>query len=270
MTKVPLYSVAGEKTAEIELPIQFLEPVREDLIKRAALAVLSAKHQAYGTDPMAGIRQGKAWSKQRHKLGTTYGKGVSRVARKALWNRGEQFGWVGARGAQTVKGIKAFPPKVEKIFWEKVNKKENRKAIRSALAATSVLDLVAKNHKVGSVKTVPIILEDKFEDMKRAREVYSLLKKLGLKEELVRTKEKKIRAGKGKMRGRKYRTKSGPLIVVSKPCNLQKAIANLVGIDVILVKSLNAALLAPSASPARLTIWSKSALEILSKEHLFS
>jgi len=267
--KVPILSVEGQKISDIELPIQFSEPVRADLIKRAALAVMSSEHQAYGTDPLAGLRQGKALPKRRRKYGGTYGKGISRVARKVMWHRGEQFGWVGARGGQTVKGIKNFPPKVGKIFWEKINKKENRKAIRSAIAATSIFELVARKHKLGNIKLMPIVVEDKFEAVKKAREVYKQLKTLGLSEELARTKEKKIRAGKGKGRGRKYKTKVGPLIVISKSCNLQKAAANLVGIDVIVVKNINAALLAPAAEPARLTIWTKSALEVMEKEKLF-
>ncbi|MEM2874047.1 MAG: 50S ribosomal protein L4 [Candidatus Nanoarchaeia archaeon] len=269
MAKVPILSMEGKAISEIELPAQFNEPVRADLIKRAALAVMSSQHQAYGTDPLAGKRQGKAWPKRRRKFGSTYGRGISRVARKYRWRRGEQFGWVGARGGQTVKGMKSFPPKVERIFKEKINKKENRKAIRSALAATAIPELVARNHKINEIKILPIVLEDKCESIQKTREVYRLLKALGLKEELARTKPKKIRAGKGKMRGRRYKVRCGPLIVVSKPCNLQKAAANLVGIDIVPVKSLNAALLAPGAQPARLTLWTKPALDILEKEKLW-
>ncbi len=267
--RTPVLSVDGQKISDVELPIQFSEPVRADLIKRAALAVLSSQHQAYGNDPLAGLRQGKALPKRRRKYGGTYGKGISRVARKVMWHRGEQFGWVGARGGQTRKGIKNFPPKVGKIFWEKLNEKENQKAIRSAIAATSVLELVARKHRLENIKIVPIVIDSKLEDMKRTREAYKLLKSLGLSAELARTKEKKIRAGKGKGRGRRYKTKVGPLIVVSKPCNLQRAAANLMGVDVVVVKNLNAALLAPSIEPIRLTIWTKSALEVMEKEKLF-
>lgn len=269
MAKIPVLSVTGEKTAEIELPMQFAEPVRTDLIKRAALAVLSTQRQAYGTDPEAGRKQGKAWPKRRRKFGGTYGKGISRVARKSLWRRGDQIGWVGARGAQTVKGLTAFAPKSERIFEEKINKKENRKAIRSAISATGVLDLVRSRHKVNGLKIVPVIFEDKFESLKKSKEVSALLEKIGLKEEMERTKEKIIRAGRGKMRGRKHKRKVGPLIVVSKKCDLEKAARNISGVDVVQVKALNAYLLAPGAQPARLTLWSKSALETLGKEKLF-
>ncbi|MEM2954579.1 MAG: 50S ribosomal protein L4 [Candidatus Nanoarchaeia archaeon] len=266
--KVPMYSLDGEIISQIELPKQFYEEIRDDLIKRAALSVLSKTHQPYGTDPLAGKRQGKAWPKRRRKFGTTYGKGISRVARKRLWRRGAQIGWVGARGAQTVKGIKAFPPKVNKIFEEEINKKENKKAIRSALAACANLEKVGAKHKI-KLTAVPIVVEDKIEEVNKTREIYKILKNLGLKDELKRIKEKKIRPGKGKMRGRKYKTKAGPLIIVSKPCKLELSARNLVGVDVCQINFLNAALLAPGAQAGRLTIWSKAALEKLEKEKLF-
>ncbi|HKZ50105.1 MAG TPA: 50S ribosomal protein L4 [Candidatus Nanoarchaeia archaeon] len=268
--KVPIFSTAAEKVSEIELPVQFSEPVRLDLIKRAALAVLSSLRQAYGADPEAGRRQGKALPKFRRKYGTTYGKGISRVARKIMWHRGEQFGWVGARGAQTVKGLSAFAPKSDRMLAEKINKKENRKAIRSALSASTVLDLVKVRHKVDGVKFLPLVLEDSAEKMNKAREVFTLLGKLGLGEELSRTSERKIRAGRGKTRGRKYKKKSGPLVIVSKSCDLEKAARNIPGVSVVQVKSLNAALLAPGASAGRLTVWTKPALELLGKEKLFT
>ena len=174
MVKVPVYSTTGGKVSEIELPKQFSEPVRADLIKRAALAVQSKQHQAYASDPEAGKKQGKAWPKFRRKYGTTYGKGISRVARKALWHRGGQFGWTAAHAANVVKGLKAFPPQVGRVFVEKINKKENRKAIRSALAATTVLDLVRSKHKVNGVKILPIVIEDKAESLKKSKLVIEL------------------------------------------------------------------------------------------------
>lgn len=268
--RVPVLSVEGQATSQVELPLQFSEPIREDLIKRAALAVLSSQHQAYGSDPLAGKRQGKAWPKRRGKFGSISCLGISRTAKKYIWRRGSRFGWVGARGGQAVKGMKNFPPKVEKIFWESINKKENRKAIRSAIAATANLELVSKKHKLANITALPIVVEDKFENFKKAREVYKLLKSIGLVEELSRTKHRQIRPGKGRMRGRKYKTKAGPLIIVSKQCDLQKAATNLVGIGVVQVKNLNAALLAPGSQPARLTVWTKPAIEILEKEKLFN
>ncbi|MBI2040472.1 MAG: 50S ribosomal protein L4 [DPANN group archaeon] len=267
--KATVYKTSGEKSSEIELPFQFSEPVREDLIKRAALAIRSGMRQPYGTDPEAGTRQGKPTSKRRHRYTTTYGRGWSRIRRKAMMHRGTQFQWVGAFVALAVKGRAAFPPTANREFAQKINKTENRKAIRSAIAATSVFDLVSKKHSVNGIKIFPIIIEHDFENLKKSKDVLHAFDKLGLAKEIERCSEKKIRAGKGKNRGRRYITKAGPLVVVSKSCDLQNAAASLPGVEVASVKSLNAYLLAPGAQAGRLTIWTKSAIETLGKERLF-
>ncbi len=247
--KADIYSLANTKTASIDLPPQFLEPVRKDLIKRAVLAIQSHNRQPYGADPKAGTRQGKATSKRRNSFGTVYGRGVSRVRRKAMWHRGSQFGWVAAFIANATKGRKAFPPKVEKVIKEKINKKERRKAIRSAIAAADSK-----------------IVEDKLESIDKTKNFLSSLNRLGYEKDLG---ERKIRAGKGTRRGRKYRTSKGPLIVVSQECKAMTAGRNILGVDLVEVKNLNAELLAPGTNPGRKTIWTKSAIEKLSKESLF-
>jgi len=43
-------------------------------------------------------------------------------------------------------------------------------------------------------------------------------------------RKKKIRSGAGTKRGRKYVKRKGPLLVVSKDCNLIKSAANIPGI----------------------------------------
>ncbi len=268
--KAAVYSISGEKISDVELPSQFSEPIRPDLIARVALAIQSHQHQPYGADPRAGAKQGKAWPKRRRKFGGTYGKGISRVARKALWHRGSQFGWVGALGAQTVKGVKAYPPEVAKVFAEKINTKERKKATRSAIAATADKNLVAAKHNVQGVKSIPLIVENKFEDLKKAKEVVVALGKLGMESELARTKVKSLRAGRGKLRGRKYKRRVGPLIIVSKMCAVEKSAANIPGVEVVEVKNINAEQLAPGAIPSRLTVWTQAALEVMQKEKLFT
>ncbi len=52
--KSPIYSIKGEKKTPIDLPIQFSENLRTDLIKRAVLAVQANSRQPYGADPLAG------------------------------------------------------------------------------------------------------------------------------------------------------------------------------------------------------------------------
>ena len=270
MVRVDVFSIKGKKLAPINLPDQFMEPVRADLIKRAVLAIHSHNRQPYGADPKAGTRQGYATPKRRHKYKTLYGRGVSRIKRKHTWHRGTQFGWVGAFVANAVKGRKAFPPKAEKVFAERINKKERRKAIRSAIAATTRKDLVeSRNHQIKDIKSLPLIVEDSFEIQMKTKDIRTILENLGLKKEIKRVEERKVRAGKGTRRGRKYKVKKGPLVVVSKNCDAVKAARNILGVDIVNIKKLNADLLAPGAHPARLVVWTKPAIEIMDKEGLF-
>ena len=84
-----------------------------------------------------------------------------------------------------------------------------------------------------------------------------------------RIQEKKIRAGKGTLRGRKYQRKVGPLLVVSKKCSLQKAAKNFHGLDVSLVSNLDILKLAPGGVPGRLCIFTNSSIKAL-QEGLFT
>ena len=97
-----------------------------------------------------------------------------------------------------------------------------------------------------------------------------MLLALKLDKELERTKEKKVRAGRGKMRGRKYKKKVGPLIVVSKKCALEKAAKNIPGIQTCRVTNLNTEKLAPGTLPGRFTIFTEEALIVMSKQKLFT
>jgi len=99
--------------------------------------------------------------------------------------------------------------------------------------------------------------------------MFKVFKSNKLDSELDRSKERKIRSGVGTRRGRKYKTKIGPLIVVSKACPAMLAADNLQGVEVSVVNNLNAELLAPGGDIGRTTVWSKAALERLDKEKLF-
>ena len=261
--KADILNLEGKKIKSIDLPIQFNEEYRPDLIRRAVLTIQSNKRQPYGVMPGAGMRYSAKLSRRRRDYKGAYGHGISRAPRKTLWHRGTQFGWVGALAPGTVGGRKAHPPKAEKIWKQKINKKERRKAIRSAITATALNDIVGKKFNV------PIIIESSFENLKKAKEVETVLIKLGLQLELDRAKEVKIRAGKGKIRGRKYRAKKGPLIVVSKDCHLIKAANNFEGIDIVEVNKLNTEILAPGMKPGRLTIWTDKSIEVLKNNNLF-
>ncbi|MAG52919.1 MAG: 50S ribosomal protein L4 [Nanoarchaeota archaeon] len=266
--KVKILDMGGKESKEIELPTQFKEEVHPNLIKRAVLSVENKERQRYGAMPNAGQRSSAKLSKRRRKYRGSYGHGISRVPRKIMWRRGTQFGWEAAFAPGTTGGRRAHPPKASKIFDEKINKKERRKAIRSALSASILKKYVEKRHKTSEV--IPLILESKFEDLDKTKNVKDTLVKIGLENELARISVKKVRAGKGKNRGRRYKIKSGPLLVVSKECPLEKSGKNLQGIEISKVTSLNAKKLAPGCVPGRLIVWTEDAIERLRSEKLYT
>ncbi len=266
--KLQKLNLQKQKTGEVELPTQFTEEFRPDLIKRAVHSLQSKARQKYGADPKAGMRHSSKLSKRRRKYRGCYGFGISRVNRKILSRRGTRFFWVGAFSPQTRGGRRSHAPKAEKILEQKINKKENRKAIRSAIGATLNKEIVAKRgHKLPA--EYPFIIDSSFEGLKKTKQVEETLLQLGFEQELERSLLKKIRAGIGTMRGRKYRRKKGILVVVSGECDLLKAAKNIPGIDVVFVKALNAELLAPGTDAGRITLWTENAVSVIGKEKLF-
>ncbi|MBI4152094.1 50S ribosomal protein L4 [Candidatus Woesearchaeota archaeon] len=267
--KLTTYSLQKQKRPDTELPVQFAEAYRPDLIKRSVHALQSAARQAYGASTEAGYRHSSRISKRRRNYRGCYGFGISRVNRKILSRRGTRMFWVGAFSPQTVGGRRAHPPKQISKMEKLINKKENQKAIRSAMAATLNKDLVAqRGHQLPT--EYPFIVESALEQAQKTKDVEEALIKLGFENELERSLIKKVRAGIATMRGRKYKRKKGLLIVTGSDCPLAKAARNLSGIDVVKAQDLNAELLAPGAFPGRATIWTEHALEIVKKEKLFS
>lgn len=252
--KVKVYSIAGKALKAIELPEVFGEDVREDLIRRAVIASQSARYQPQGVDWFAGKRT-SAYS-----LGP--GHAVSRVPRV----KGSRYS-AGGRGAivpQAVGGRSAHPPKVEKKIRKLINRKEKRKAMRSAIAATSIKELVlSRGHLAEKVPSIPLVVEDKLGALSTAKDSKKALEAVGLWEDVLRAKDRNIRAGKGKMRGRKYKGKKSALIVISEDKGLGKGAGNLPGVDVVLAKELSVEHLAPGTHPGRLTVYTKGAIKEL-------
>lgn len=267
LMKAEIIGIDGKKAGTIDLPAQFEEEFRTDVIQRSILAIASHDRQPYGTDPWAGTRTSASYRGYRRGFGTWANKGMHRTARIRI-KTGYQTG-TARLVPQAVKGRKAHPPKAEKIWSQKINAKENRLAIRSAIAATANESLVkARNHHFDGLK-LPLIVEDNATQMKKTKEAISFMHKIGLGAELERVSERKIRAGIGKTRGRRYKTKKGPLIVIADDKSRASAFSGIRGIDVVPVKSLNVKVLAPGAQAGRLTIWTKGAIEKLGKEKLF-
>ena len=259
--KVPVLDLQGNQVDEVELPPHFFEPVRVDLIRRAVLSILTASLQPKGTDPLAGKRRVIKRS-GKHAV-----PGGSRDPR----GRGPGGALIPVFAPHVRKGRRAHPPKVEKVLYEDINKKEKRAAIRSAIAATAQPDLVRqRGHIIDGIQTLPIVVVEDFERLRRTREVREVLQKLHLWDDVVKSQEsKRYRAGKGKMRGRRYKVRKSLLIVYGNSNDIFLGARNLPGVDVANVHNLNASLLAPGAVPGRLTVWTLPAIEILAKERLF-
>lgn len=260
--KTNIFNLEGKAVGEIELPKVFSEAIREDLIRRAVLAAHSKKRQPYGTDPMAGKRSSAHYHGYRRHRYRMMNVEMARMPR--LHGKTVPFLNYTARFVpQATKGREAHPPKVEKIWEQKINDKERKKAIQSAIAATAVKEIVAKRgHKIENLN-LPIVVEDSLQKIKKTKELVLFLEKIGLSKELERSKRKKIRAGKGKMRGRKYKKKIGPLFVVMKDDGIGNAVKNIPGSHIVRVENLSAEYLAPGSMPGRLTIFTKSAIEKL-------
>jgi large subunit ribosomal protein L4e len=257
--KANVYSIEGQQTKQIELPAIFNEAIRPDLIKRASLSVRSGRFQAKGPTKLAGYQTSAEYVGRRAAYRTMINISRARLPKLKLAK-----GHMGAVRIvpQSRGGHAAHPLKPEATLVERINKKENRKAIRSAIAATANKELVMKRgHKIST--DVPIIVASSFEALKKTKDVVKLLEKLKLDDELERASVRKTRAGRGKSRGRRYKKRKSALIVVKEDKGIGKAAGNIPGFDVCIVTSLNADLLAPGGVPGRLTIYTETAIEAL-------
>lgn len=267
-TKLQILSSTAAAKGSLAVPAQFAEPVRPDLIKRAALAMASHLRQPYGAMPGAGMRHSAKTSKRRRNYRGSYGMGISRVPRKIVSRQGGRMNWVGANAPGTVGGRAAHPPKASKIWTVKINDVERRKAIRSALAATLQPALVtARGHRIPS--NYPFVVETACETLTKAHEVAAFLGKAGFGAELARLRPKPT-TGRARRRGRAYTAPKGPLFVVSGPCPLVRAAMNVPGVEVANVNRLNARLLAPGTHPGRLTLFTEAAFQRLEAERLYT
>merc|ERR1712028_133372 len=96
------------------------------------------------------------------------------------------------------------------------------------------------------------------------KDAVKMLNALGCSNELRKVVgSKKIRAGKGKARNRRYVMRRGPLIIYSENDGIERAFRNLPGVELCCVSRLNLLQLAPGGHLGRFCIWSQSALDSL-------
>ncbi len=247
MTKVPVLQPDGTPGPEIDLPPFFQAPVRADLIRRAIEAARANRRQPYGPTKESGTAtSAESWGVDR---------GMARTPRD---ERGR-----GRLAPNTVGGRMAHGPEPEKRWGRKVNRKERRAALRSALAATASVETAkARGHRFDA--RLPLVADDELEELGKVADVRKFLEAAGLWPDVERASVRKVRAGKGKRRGRKMKKRRSLLFVVSKAGALRGA-RNLPGVEVVTVEGLRTDLLAPGGHPGRLTVYTRSALRRLAE-----
>ncbi len=260
---VGVLSLSGAKLREIQLPKVFETEIDAGLIKRAVLAMRSARVQPKGNMPWAGRLNTAEYVGARRKPQVYRTINIDRARKPRMKNRRYLISGNVASIAGVVGGPKAHPPKVEKKIAEGINRKEKRKARDAAIAASANAEMVRqRGHRVPDGIKLPIVVESKIESLKKTKEVKKVLESLRVWGDVERAKNgRKVRAGKGRMRGRRYKRAKSLLIVVQKPDAIYRAARNLEGVDVVEARNLNAELLAPGGKAGRLAVWSESAIK---------
>jgi large subunit ribosomal protein L4e len=252
MNKINVFDKSGKTAGQVDLPGVFGTPFRPDLIRKAVQVSRANRRQRYGASPVAGERHATA--------SVGKGRGMSRVPRLTQ-------GSAAALAPNNVGGRRAHPPQARKTWTQAINSKERRLAIASALAATAQAELVTgRGHKVNGLSAFPVIVDDDFAGIQKTKDATAALAAIGIGADLERAKDgQHIRAGIGKLRGRRLKTPKSILFVTAD--GKADAVANLVGVDVVAAKDLGAEHLAPGGDAGRLTVFTKGALAAIQEAY---
>ena len=248
---VDILALNGTKLRELELPKVFETQYRPDLIRRAVLSEQSKRKQPQGRFPLAGRRV----AAKSHGPG----KGTAKIPRAT--GKARHSG-KGVLIHSAVGGRLLFPPSTKKKIVEKINKKEHHIALKSAIASTAKKEYVSqRGHQFDEEITVPLVVEDKITEVEKTQKLLEIFTTLGVGKDIKRCKKRSIRAGKGKMRGRKYKTKSGPLLILNEDSNVIRAGNNIPGVSIKKISDITVEDIAPGGEAARLTIWTEKAFQ---------
>lgn len=130
--------------------------------------------------------------------------------------------------------------------------------------------LLARGHHISTVPEVPLVISsDAFTGAKitKTSAALALLKTIGAGPDVNKVRlSRKLRAGKGKLRGRRHRQRRGPLIVYNPDEDgkeLVLAFRNIPGVETSSVFALNLLQLAPGGHLGRFIVWTSSAFAAL-------
>ena len=245
----------GEKKVvkNVALPGVLTAPIRSDLVAFIHAQVNKNRRQAYSVKDQAGMDYAaESW-------GT--GRAVSRIPR--IPGGGTNRAGQGAFGNMCRGGRMFHPTRTWRKWHKRTPQGQRRYAICAALAASAVPALVqARGHRISQVPELPLVLGGSgLGEVKKTKQALALLKMFGAEEDVQRAKDSKtLRAGKGKMRNRRFTRRRGPLVIhASSSADLPLAFRNIEGVDLCHVDRLNLLQLAPGGHVGRFVVWTEEA-----------
>ena len=129
---------------------------------------------------------------------------------------------------------------------------------------------MARGHQVSKIAEVPLVVDGELiggTAIAKTANAVAFLNAIGAGPELEKVKGSvKLRAGKGKMRGRRYRQRRGPLVIYDPEAegkDLLKGLQNIPGVEACPVSCLNLLQLAPGGHLGRFVIWTSGAFKAL-------
>ncbi|KHN95752.1 Ribosomal protein L4 domain protein [Metarhizium album ARSEF 1941] len=265
MASRPTVSIIGKDGAPTgathPVPAVFTSPIRPDIVQRVHTGMAKNKRQPYAVSEKAGHQtSAESW-------GT--GRAVARIPRVS--GGGTHRAGQAAFGNMCRSGRMFAPTKIWRKWHVKINQGQKRYATCSALAASAAAPLLmARGHEIMTVAEVPLVVDSALFDaaaISRTASALALLKAVGAGPDVEKAKDsKKLRAGKGKLRGRRHRQRRGPLIVYNPEVDgkeLVKAFRNIPGVETSPVSALNLLQLAPGGHLGRFIVWTSSAFKAL-------
>jgi large subunit ribosomal protein L4e len=191
------------------------------------------------------------------------GRAVSRIPR--VPGGGTSRSGQGAFGNMCRGGRMFCPNKIWRRWHRKISTNQRRYAVSSALAASGVPALVmARGHKIDQVPEFPLVLSDSLNSVKTTKDAKKVLEAIGAYADVQKSDDsRKVRAGQGKMRNRRYVQRRGPLVIYDVKDGLENAFRNLPGVELAVVDNLNLLDLAPGGHLGRFCVWTQGAFERL-------
>lgn len=243
------------------IPAVFGAPIRPDIVQHVHTGMAKNKRQPYAVSEKAGHQtSAESW-------GT--GRAVARIPRVS--GGGTHRAGQAAFGNMCRSGRMFAPTKIWRKWHVKINQGQKRYAVCSALAASAAPSLLlARGHQIMSVPEVPLVVDSELFEaaaLAKTSAAVPLLRAIGAGADIDKAKKsKKLRAGKGKLRGRRHRQRRGPLVVYNPEVDGKELVVgfrNIPGVETCPVSSLNLLQLAPGGHLGRFIIWTSSAFKAL-------